>query len=78
MIIYRAYLDSGPYDGDVVLGYFESISSSYGAIVKSCEEYGWYLGHLDRNSQRDCYPVLYSDESPSSYHYVIERVEVQP
>lgn len=78
MIIYRAYLDYGPYDGESVLGYFESISSSYQAIVESCKERGWYLGHLDRDDRRDRYPILYSDESPTSYYYVIERIEVQP
>lgn len=76
MIIYRAYLDYG--SRLRVLGYFESISGAYACIVKNSEKKSYYLGHLKRESSRDTYPILYSDGSPTPYHYVIERIEVQP
>lgn len=79
MIIYRAYLDYGPYDGESVLGYFESVASSYRAITKSCKEHGLYLDQPIKEGDKTIYRVLDTDKYWfSDYLYIIQTIEVRP
>lgn len=75
MIIYRAYLDYGPYEGESTLGYFESIAGAYNAIQNSSKDYGFELKDSYVNDWQD---TVFKVISEPGYNYVIQTIEVKP
>jgi len=80
VIIYKAYLDYGPYNGEEDLGYFLSVQGAYGAVTKSCKEHNFALDHPETVGNRTSYRALdYEGVSwVGDYKFVIETIEVQP
>ena len=80
MIIYRAYLDYGPYNGESDLGYFESIASAYNAISNSCKERRLSLDRPTSEPGKTIYKALDYDGTSwcCDYKYIIKSIEVKP
>lgn len=79
MIIYKAYLDYGPYDTERDLGYFESVAGAYNSITKHCKEYNFALNHPEREDNRTVYPAMdYQGLYNLGYKFVIQTIEVKP
>jgi hypothetical protein len=74
MIIYRAYLDYGPYNGTSEVGYFESIAGAHRAIKQDAEDCKFKLEEPVKQPWGTVYRVLYWD----GYEYVLQTINVKP
>lgn len=74
MIIYKAYLEYGPYDGESELGYFESLKGATDAVFESAKEYAYQLDEPTTSKRHTYYRV----QCDYDYNYVIEMIELKP
>jgi hypothetical protein len=74
MIIYKAYLDYGQYNGTSVVGYFYSVNGAHNAIQQDAKDHKFELDDPKDEPWGTTYRVL----DCSDYEYVIQSVEVQP
>jgi hypothetical protein len=73
MIIYKAYLDYGPYNGGINLGYFQSKESAKNLVTKDIETHKFKIFEVIENEGCIYYRIFESD-----YIYKITTIEVQP
>lgn len=72
MIIYKVYLNYGPYNGGVNLGYFQSLDSAKNLVTKTIETCKFKIFEVIENEGSIYYRI-----SESDYIYEITSIRVQ-